>query len=360
MKRLALLTCLLTVFALAGYAQKLAKPTKTSSPPTAAQSALIHEGIALHDEKKYDEAIAKYQAVLLENPDCTAAMYEMAYSISEKGQDEKAIELANIGSKYICDELPIFYVLMANIVDSHYKQPAAAIKIYKEGLKLLNGNTQFASYRSSLNFNLGVTYFQQKQYSDAKASFKASVEDNRKYPSPSYLLSEVYRGMGYKIPAIFAASRFISLEYTSERSRQAAATITELLKAPRKDPKTGKVQIDLSLNSPKDEGDFNVLDLLLSITMVATDKEKDKNMTENERFISSLRTIFAMASEDKKLRSTFVGKQYIPFFIEMEKNGFIEVFGNLTLFLSGNTEARDWLRENDAQLKSFVEWSKAY
>jgi tetratricopeptide (TPR) repeat protein len=354
------MTSVIIALALAGNAQKLAKPTKTSSPPTPAQQALIREGIALHDAKKYDAAIAKYQAVLLENPDCTAAMYEMAYSLSARGQDEKAIELANIGSKYICDELPIFYVLMANIVDSHYKQPEAAIKIYKEGLKLLNGNSQFASYRSSLNFNMGVTYFQQEKYAEAKSAFKAAVEDDRRYASPNFLLSRVYNGLGYKIPALFAASRFISLEYTSERSRQAAAIIAELLKAPSKDPKSGKIQITLAADSPKDEGDFAVLELMLSLAMVATDENKDKKMTEDERFVSSLSSLFAMAAEDKKLRSTFVGKQYVPFFVEMEKNGFTEVLGYLTLFLNGKPEARDWLRQNDVQLKKFIAWSKAY
>ena len=136
---------------------------------------MLQEGVVLHDAKKYDEAIVKYQSILTENPDCTAAMYEMAMTLYAKGEKEKALELANIGAKNISDELPLFYVTMANVVDDKGK-PQEAIKIYKEGLKLLEGEKRFHRDRASLSYNLGVTYVQQKNYNDARASLKSAVK----------------------------------------------------------------------------------------------------------------------------------------------------------------------------------------
>jgi hypothetical protein len=360
MKNIALLAFVLITFVSIGHAQKLAKPTKTSTPLTAAQSATLQEGIVLHDAKKYNEAIAKYRSILLENPDNTLAMYEMSMTLSEQGEDEKAIELANIGSKYISDELPLFYVVMANIVDSHYKKPEAAIKIYQEGLKILKGDTKFAGYRSSLNYNLAITYFRQKKYNDSRTHLKAAVEDNNQYASPHFVLAIVYQGTRYKVPALFAASRLISLEYNTARSQKAASIITDVLKAPSKDPKSGNIQIILDADAPKDEGDFGSLDLMLSMMMVATDDDKAKNRSENERFIDALDSVFGLALSDKKLGSTFVGKNYFPFIAAMKKNDFMETFGYLTLFLSGNRDAGEWLQRNDAKVKKFLEWAKAY
>ena len=79
------------------------------------------QGTALHDAKDYDAAIAKYEAVIAQNPDCTQAIYELSMTLYAKGDKEKSMEVANRGSKYISDELPLFYVTMANILDDYGK-----------------------------------------------------------------------------------------------------------------------------------------------------------------------------------------------------------------------------------------------
>ena len=41
---------------------------------------LIQEGVALHDEGKYEQAIEKYQEALKLNPSCVQATYEISLS----------------------------------------------------------------------------------------------------------------------------------------------------------------------------------------------------------------------------------------------------------------------------------------
>ena len=89
-------------------------------------------------QKKYEEAIAKYRSILDENPECVAAMYELALTLVHKGEKLAAMELANKGTKYISSELPLFYVLIANNLDDLGK-PDDAIKIYLDGIKILEG-----------------------------------------------------------------------------------------------------------------------------------------------------------------------------------------------------------------------------
>ncbi|CAN5346738.1 hypothetical protein BH10ACI2_BH10ACI2_25470 [soil metagenome] len=358
MKKAFYLSLIITVLSFTTIAQKLEKPTLTPSLPTAAQQKTLQEGVELHDAKKYAEAIAKYQSILVENHDCTGAMYEMANSLYAKGDKEKAVEMANLGSKYISDELPLFYVVMANALDD-YGKPEAAINIYREGLRLLEGDKRFGQYRGSLYYNLGVTCIQQKKYDDARSALKSAVESDYNYPSPHYLLSYTFNGTRYKIPALLAASRFIALEFNTPRAQKAASIITDILKPAPKDPKTGNTVISLDFGAPADEGEFTGTNMLIGTLMTRLD-DKDKKKTDNEMFVEGMGTVIALIAEDKKAASTFVGRNYIPFMVDMKKNGHVETFAYLTLYLSGKADAMTWLKNNDAKFGSFLAWAKAY
>jgi len=357
MKKSLYIALIVIVLAFAALGQKLGKPTLISSPLTVAQQQTLREGVTLHDAKKYDEAISKYRSILAENPDCSAAMYELSLSLNEKGDKLAAVELAYKGSKYIADELPLFYVLIANNLDDLGK-PQEAIGIYTDGLKALEGDNRFGGYRASLYFNLGITYLKQKRYNEARSPLKSAVENDYSYASPHFQLSRLYYSTKYKIPAFFAAARFLSLEFNTERSTAAAAIMADVLKPAKKDAK-GNMTIDLDFLAPSDEGNFGPIEIIIPTLMTGV-TDKDKKKTENELFVDAIDTVVAIASEDKKLSTTFVGKNYIPYMIEMKKNGYLEVFGYVVLYVSGKKDAMDWLKNNDAKFGSFVAWAKSY
>lgn len=340
-------------------AQKPVKPTLTASQPTEAQRATIQEGASLHDAKRYEEALAKYQQVLKENPDCTIAMYEMAMTLSAKGDSDKALAVAFNGLKYKSSETALFYLIIANAWDDEGKSDDA-IKLYNDGIKILSKESGMEAQTASLYYNLGIAYFRQKKYVDAREAAKHAVELNFSYPSPSYLLGEIFAGTKYKVPAMLAAARLISLELNSQRTARSVRIFTDPILGTKKDDK-GNVTILMDMNAPKDEGDFGMYDLLLGTMMtVSGDKDEDKNKTTEEKFASAVNTFIALLVEDKKLSSTFVGKNYIPFMAEMKAKGYADVFAYLVLQQSGNENARQWLLQRKEKLAEFLIWSKAY
>lgn len=360
MKKPLYIISIVLALAFTSFGQKLGKPTQTSTPATGAQQKALQEGIRLHDARKFDEAIAKYRSILAENPNCTQAMYELSLSLDSKGEKLDAVELAYRGAKYIADELPLFYILIANNLDD-YGKPDEAIHIYLDGLKALAGDDRFGKYRGSLNYNLGVTYVKQKKYNEARGVLKSAVENDFSYASPHYLLSVVYNGTKYQIPAFLAASRLISLEYNTERTGIGVELIASALEPAGKDPKTGKITINLDFSAPKDEGDFAVFDLLIP-TLTTIDDKKSEKKSENEKFIDAVDTVITMLGEDKKLKSTFVGKTYVPFMMEMKKSGHVAAFGNMVLYIRNNknADAAKWIDSNGSKLEDFLRWAKAY
>jgi tetratricopeptide (TPR) repeat protein len=360
MKKLLVFLIFVVVSITAVSAQKLPRPKKFPAEATPTQQKMIQEGIQFHDAKKYDEAIAKYEAVLNQNPDSTMAMYEIALSYYNRGDKAKAKEVAYRGANYISDDLALFYGLIANCLDDEGK-PEDAVKIYVDAADILKGYPDMKRHLASIYYNLGITYFGQKKYTESRAAAKNAVENNFSYPSPHYLLSVIYGGTKYKIPAFLSAARFISLEYNTDRTDAAVKTLTSILKPAEKDPKTGNINIFMDLNAPKDEGDFGMFDLLLG-TLVTVRGDEDKNKSDNQMFIEGIGSVIALLDEDKKMGSTFVGKTYVPFMVEMKKKGHLDTFGNMVLYLNdkNNPDASKWVKANGPKLQEFIAWAKAY
>jgi tetratricopeptide (TPR) repeat protein len=343
----------------AGNAQKLTKPKQMPTTTSPEHLQLIRQGTALHDEKKFDDAIAKYQEVLKANPDSTLAIYEMALSYYTKGDKARAREAAYRGASYFSDELPLFYGIIANILDDEGK-PEEAIKIYRTAEDILKGYPESRSQLASIYYNLGVTYVRQKKYVDSRRELKRAVETNFGYASPHYLLSVVFNGTKYKVPAFLSAARLLSLEYNTQRTEISAKLIKDILSPPAKNPKTGNLNIFLDLNAPTDEGDFGMFDLLIGTMTVRGDDDKDKS--DNQMFIEAIDAFIGLLAGEKKLASTFVGRNYVPFITELKARGHTEAFGNMVIYINdrNNAEAAKWLEANGIKLQAFFNWARAY
>lgn len=362
MKRVLVLCALVLLAAFSVSAQKIEKPTLTPKPLTDSQQAMIREGIALHDAKEYDKAIAKYQTVLKENPDATLAIYELALTQYTKGDKTDAVETALRGSKYRSPELALFYGTIANAIDDAGK-PKDAIKLYNDALKILKNEPEMKHHIPSVHYNLGVTYTRQKMYDEAKDQLKRAVELNNAYPSPHYLLSEVFIGTKFKVPAMLAAARLISLEPNSQRSARTVEIFNYVMAPAKKNEKTGNLTINLDMSMDESEGKFAMYDILIpTLTVIDDEKDKASNVvkTEEDKYADGLDSLIAMLSEDKQLRKTFVGKNYIPFMAEMKELGYSRAFANIILYRSGNQNALKWLQTNQLKLEQFLAWAKDY
>lgn len=353
---LTVLFCL--ALALTVSAQKISKPMLTPSETTPAQKQLLSEGVRLHDSKQYDEAIKKYEQILRENPNSDEALYELSLSYYSNKDVPHALQAAYRLTQFRSNLGVLGYGMIANVLDDAGK-PKEAIDIYRQAIKVLEDDPQLQSFVSNLYYNLGIAHYRQKQFKEAREASKKSVELNFSYPSANYLLAIIYHGTKYKVPALLAAARLISLEVNTQRTAQSTAIFLDIINGGKRDEKTGKITVPLDFAAPTDEGEFGMYEVLLgTLTTIKTDENKFK--TANEVFADAVDTIISLLEEDKKLTSTFVGKIYIPFMVEMKKKGFSKPFAYLVLQQSGNREAESWLVNNKQQSVNFINWARAY
>ncbi|HLM03409.1 MAG TPA: tetratricopeptide repeat protein, partial [Pyrinomonadaceae bacterium] len=316
------------------------------------------QGIRLNGQKKYDEAIKKFEQVLQENPTNDFALYELALSHYNKKDFPKALESAYKLVQYKGKIGLLGYGMIANILDDGGK-PKEAIELYQKAIKQLDGDAAYKSEVANLYFNLGVTYVRQKQFTESREALKKAVQLDFNYPNSHYLLAEVFQGSKYKVPALLAAARFITTEINSPRSKRSVEIFAGNLNSAKKNGETGNISIFLDLNAPKDEGDFGMYELLLG-TLTSVTNKKDKNKTQEEIFAAAVDTLVGILEGDKKLASTFVGKTYIPFMVDMKKAGYSKIFAYLVMQQQGNKEAEKWLIDQGQKTVDFINWEKTY
>jgi tetratricopeptide (TPR) repeat protein len=357
-KRIFTVSAILLVLALSAAAQKIEKPKLVSQPPTAEQRDLIHQGNTLHDAKRYDEAIAKYQQVLKDNPDCTMAMFELANSLYQKKDRAQAESVARKGAQYRSSELPLFYVVIASTLDDAGK-PDEAIEIYKSAAKVVKSDDQLRPYLAPVNYNLALTYNRQKQVAEMRPVLKEGIEADFSHANSHYLLAEIYIVNSYKMPALLAATRTLGLEQNTPHAKRAAAIFLEILKPAAKDGKTGNINIFVNMGAPKDEGDFGMFELFLGTITTVRGKD-DEGKSEEQMFVDGVSSIFAITTEQKDLKKFFVGKYYVPYLESMKNSGHQETFAYLVLQQGGNAGGAKWVTDHPDKVTAYYHWAKEY
>lgn len=364
MKKYIGLFVLLMLFCVSVSAQKITKPTLTPKESTPAQAAVINEGVKLFDAGKYDDAIVKFEQVLKENPDNTIALYELALTYYKKKDFAKFTDVATVGIKYKSNQLPQFYEMIGSLLDDLGK-PQEAIQVYKDAVKILEEQKEYQTSLASIHFNMGVTYFRQKMYKEAREVLKKSVEANFRHPSANYLLAVIYNGTGYKIPGLLAAARFVTLEIQTQRSQSAAKIFVDGVKGNATKNANGDINIMLNMGGPTDEGDFGAADMVLSMSSaIDQTKEKaekdEKPKTEEEKFAERIDMLIAFIGSDKEIKKTFVGRTYAPFMNELKARKYSQIFAYLILQQNGNKTAEKWLIDNSEKAVEFINWARSY
>lgn len=331
------------------------KPRRKASPTTDAHRATVREGVALHERGDYDGAIAKYRSVLAESPDDVLPQYELAYTLMAKNDYQGVLEAARRGAEYDSPALGAFYVLIGTALDMLGESDDAK-KAYENGIEL-------APDTASLYFNLAVTELKRKEADRARGHLKAAVALDPDLASGHYLLARAFYEGGYKVPALFAAARFLVLEPSSDRSAVAIEIVNEVLRGGlEKGADAHTFNLTLDLNGKKDEGDFDMLLTAIGLTSAVKTLPENGDKSEAGRLVEQWETVLELAAsaDDKKTKSSFAYRYYLPYFVGLKSNKLVEPFVYYTMQSSSVPGVGAWLHDNEARANDLRAWSEHF
>jgi tetratricopeptide (TPR) repeat protein len=341
-------------------AQEYPPPSKQEAASTAEQDAEIRAGAGLHDQGKYDEAIARYEAVLKANPANMTALYELAYSYSAKKDYGRTLEIARRGIEFRSEQLPLFYDLIASALDLQ-GQPQKAIDAYRKGIEYVPDDA------ATLYYNMAVTYFESlKQPDEARAALKSAAAADPTNADVQLMLGRLFEMGGYRTPAFFALAKFLVIRPAGEGSLEGYGVLRSVLRAGM-DPVRGMTPADGAMRSAPqtpsktDEGNFADLDRLFASTHLVAQDAMDKGKTEAEALVAQVNTVLAaVEARSGDGADSFAWRHYAGYFAELKRKNFVEPFVYWISQRAPVPGVREWLQGHEEQVRAFIQWTLQY
>jgi tetratricopeptide (TPR) repeat protein len=353
--RAAVLALLTSVAPAAG--QTYPPPTRAAAASTPEQDAALRAGAALHDQGKYDEAIAKYQEVLTQNPGNMTALYELAFTYSARDDHQKALDTARRGIVYKSPQLPLFYDLIGSALDS-MGQPAQAIDAYKKGV-------EYVPRAANLYYNMAVTYYESlKKPDEARHALEKAVAIQPTSADTELLLGQIFEASGYRTPAFFALSKFLIIRPAGQDTLQGYGVWRRVLRAGM-EPVRGTARGNAATSPPQppariDEGNFADIDRQFALSQVAAQDAMDKGRSEIDALVAQVDSILARIAAHQRDDRSFVWTHYAPYFIELKDKNFVQPFVCWISQRAPVPGVREWLEANQPKLREYLDWTLQY
>lgn len=307
---------------------------------------LVKEGVQLNDQRKYADAIAKYNEALKIDPENAQANYEMAFTLlsSGKGNDgipyaEKAIEKSNsLQFKAAC------YDMLGSIYDSDH-QTQKAIEAYKNGIQT---NPKY----QRLYYNLGLTYFRNKQFAEAETNAIEAIKLDPKHASSLRMYALVTFHQNKRANALMGFCSFLLLNPRGPQAAEAFVNIRHILQGGVLKDASGKNTI---LLSPKDSKENESMNMAISMSVLSG---QNKKLTGTDLLEYELKSIFTIAGEtsEKKADKDFYDRFFADYFYKLAKSDNMPAFSHLVSLSANKDINTKWMSEHDDQVKALDSW----
>jgi len=312
-----------------------------------AANDLIKQGVDLHNQGKYADAIDKFNEVLKTDPENPYANYEIAFSLyaSKKPNDaiphiEKAVKSNNPSLNVAA------YCLLASIYDES-NQSVKAIETYNQAIKI---NPDYPQ----IYYNLGIAYFRNKQYAEAESSAVEAIKHNPKNVSSQRLYALVTFHQNKRVNALMGFCSLILLEPTGPHAAEAYANIQHIMQGGVLKDANGATTLNVSSNDDKETGTLN-----MGISLAAISGQS-KKLTGMDLLEYELKTIFGMTGElsEKKTDKTFFDKFFVAYFYKLSQSNYMPVFTHTLTLTDTKLDNATWAKQNMEQINGMADWLK--
>ncbi|MEI6089733.1 MAG: tetratricopeptide repeat protein [bacterium] len=308
---------------------------------------LVSEGTALHDQGKYDEAIAKYKAALEINNNSPLANYEMSYSCYSAQRYDEAVDFSEKVIDLESGFLHEAYIVLGSSYDMLGKQ-RKAIKAYKKALKIFPKSNM-------LNYNLALTLFNKEDYEEAEEAATNAILANPYHASSHFLLGSIKTQIGERVKALLPLYYYLILEPDKPRSKLAYRTINQLLGSGTRESDGNTIQAIIPGYAKTDDS-FLSVEMFLALSSASKFLKKDEPTNEMEEFIKTNRMLFDVVERTGKAEKGSVWDFYILKFRDLLKTENADAFSYFISISTYPDVVTKWFSENPDKLEKLKNW----
>jgi tetratricopeptide (TPR) repeat protein len=312
--------------------------------------SLIQEGIKFHDEGKYEKAIKLYNEALKLEPKEVQLNYEIALSSLYLKDYDNTIKYSDIviNCNDVEKETKRQAIITKGSALDYLGRTSESIELFEECLVKYGPNYL-------LYYNLGVDYYNIKEYTKAEDAFVNAINQKKDHPGSHYMLGFLMNDLNRKSLCMMSLYYFLYLEPTSERSKKAYKLLNSVH---NKFIKKNDNNEGTTIFIDKEVSESSVLDFSYGMQKVIDLRNIDTTKTKDDIFTDNAKSFIYFTNTIKydKLKSIWL-ELYVPFFSDLSKTNHMEVFCNYVGISSSKT-SRKWLEDNKDKVREFDKWLK--
>ncbi len=293
---------------------------------------VIQEGVALHDEGKYEEAIAKYLTIPESDTNYIVMLSELMYSYTSSGQDQKALEAGYPVKDIDSPNNATILMVIGNALDNLGKREEA-ITVYRDALKKF-------PYVHLLYYNLGLTYFNVGNYKDAVKCFQQSLTLQPFHPGSHLQLGKCMILEGSRTKAILSLETYLIIKPSDNKT---LVLLENLVNDAVTDEGTTEPVTDNSM--------FHQTDLILKSKAAMDNRfqtaiQLDASITRQTELLFEILPCQAEGED-------FWVRYYLPLYERIKKQNLIQPFIYTWLSSVNNEKVKKWGKDNKSLLENF-------
>lgn len=325
---------------------------------------LILEGVELHDEGKFEEAIEKYNEALKIDPKSVQATYELSlsYLALQDYQNASKYSTSVINSKD--KQLSSGAYAVKSEALAGMDKVDEAIALLQEGL-IKNGDEYV------LHFNLALNYYNKGNIDKTLEHVKRAIDLDKSHSGAFLLNAYALNDKGLWVQSILSFQMFLLLEPDSKRSKSAFEEMLHIMriKTAEEPVKRSFIQQQMMQNRPdavsqadkipplsNEEGlNRNLVYHAITTTlnyMNSTQRGDDDFIlfkTVNKEIMKVL------TRESKGAKEGILWTFYVPFFSHIAESEYYDTFCRY-ISVSYFPESFEWWQQNPGDAVDFVIW----
>lgn len=310
---------------------------------------LVAQGTELHDQGKYDEAVAKYKEALEIDKNSTIANYELSYTYMASKNYDDAIKYSKKVIKQNEENQHGAYIVLGSCLDIK-GNAKEAIKAFEEGLNKFPESNM-------LNYNLALTYHNINDYDNAEKAIINAINAKPTHGSSHIILASIMKVKGERVKALLPLYYFLMLEPNSKRSLRNLNFINSMLSEGVTQKSDNSINVNVPISASKDST-FSPAEMMVSLNRATRFSGKDKEKSEYEFFVETNRSLFCILGELKKNNTNLWWDLYVTKFYDLVQTNNFEAFSYYISQSSNSPEVQKWIENNQDKMQSFLDWMK--